>query len=445
MRDKRLPIDDAFINRAWDEMRRQLDVEMPTEENRRRRFGGYWWLAVLGFMVLTVGAGYAIWNTKPSGTVVKPINRISVGATPIASETGPSKAIEAHAANKVEDARLESEVEKAQPKAGFSGNMIEISHRGKGSDQVAEQSLVNAHSVKNLPELDGNQGINVLEGSEIIGEPKAIPSFNAESSLTATESPKLIEQPALDLFSIANPALDLPIEPFKQNGKRWVVEASYMHALKNPASGAGIGLLMTKPLKNKNFSLQFGLAYSFVQQPLEVELAGYQADGTGRFSEEVYFYGTSFDSEAVSMIPSNAVVRTSRQYGLNLHYLAAPIRLSCAFSKRFSMKIGLDAAMLLRAKSDFVDGGVLEGLSFLDKSMVADNTPGMSEENLTGQGYQVSPFDLVTTAGLEYRISKRFSLSSQVRYGLIDVLPKNSTADFNRLLQMSLTYHLPYK
>jgi hypothetical protein len=251
-----------------------------------------------------------------------------------------------------------------------------------------------------------------------------------------------LEQLGIADFPIANTTPSIAfIEPVKKSRRRIAIEAGYMHAIDNLALGGGLGLVVGKPLKNTKFDLQFGLGYNFVQQPLGVELAAYSLDGSGRLAEEVVFYGTESSKADEALIPSNAAVRTSRQTGLNLHYLSVPMRISCSITKRLSLKMGIDAAVLLRAKSEFVEGGVFErsALSFqgLNNDSEISNDPNASNKNI------VAPFDLVSTVGIEYRIGNRLSLASQFRYGLVDVLPKNNTADYNRLLQLSLFYHLP--
>jgi hypothetical protein len=436
MQDRRLHTDEAFINHAWSEMRKQLDAEMPTMGDRRRhRFGWYWWLAMMGFLVLSVVTGYAIWNKKPAKPTTEVTKPIAVEATPMGN---------------FNQAFLSSEQVVQNDLPEKAGNNVTPFNSGKSTQQDFRQrnqttnqpvsSIQNSNALMNWEESqlpmatqETIKPVEALLGTTVEKAEEVVPLAVAVEPL---------EQLGTDYFPIANTTPSIAfIEPVNKNSRRIAIEAGYMHAIDNPALGMGLGLVVGKPLKNNKFNLQFGLGYNFVQQPLGVELAAYSFDGSGRLTEEVVFYGTESSKADEALIPSNAAVRTSRQTGLNLHYLSVPMRISCSITKRLSLKMGIDAAVLLRAKSEFVEGGVFErsDLSFqgLNYNAEISNDSNSSNKDI------VAPFDLVSTVGIEYRIGNRLSLASQFRYGLVDVLPKNNTADYNRLLQLSLLYHLP--
>ncbi len=436
MQDRRLHTDEAFLNHAWNEMRKQLDAEMPTMgDQRRHRFGWYWWLAMMGFLVLSVGTGYAIWNKKPVKPTTEATKPIAVeftpmgnsNQTPLSSEHDIQSDLNEKAGNAIAPNNLGKEGQKVLRQSNHivKQQPSEVNNSGKLMDLTASQSPLTTQGT--IKPLETNIG-KTVEKTEIV-----IP--------LAVLAGEPLEQLGIADFPIANTTPSIAfIEPVKKNSRRIAIEAGYMRSIDNPASGVGLGLMVCKSLKSTKFNLQFGLGYNFVQQPLGVELASSSLDGSGDLAEQVVFYGTEIGKADEALIPSNTAVRTSRQTGLNLHYLSAPMRITCSITNRLTLKMGIDAAILLRAKSEYVKGGVFErsALSFagLDYDSEASGSEA-SNKNV------VAPFDLVSTVGIEYRISNRLSLASQFRYGLIDVLPKNTIADYNRLLQLSLFYHLP--
>jgi hypothetical protein len=419
-------------------MRKQLDAEMPTTgADRRRGFGWYLWLMVMSFFVVSVGTGYAIWNRKPVQSTTKVSKPIAEEAPPMGNSNQASLESKNNGQNdlpkKANNNIAASNVAKDARR--------EIKHSNHFGEQLSSNEITGNALTKRkeslLPLATNDSGKQLQEFIETS-------LAKSDEILPAIEASDALEQFGMASFPVGFTAPSIAvITQFQKNSKRMAIEASYMRSVDNPASGVGLGLLIGNSLKNSKFNLQFGLGYIFVQQPLNVELAGYQYDGSGAVSEEVVSYGTNLDAFDRFSANSNAVVRTSRQSGLNLHYLSVPMRLSYSFNNRLSLKMGIDAAVLLNAKSDYVEGGVFERLSLTNKGLSIDAE--MSGGSGTSNHYAVAPFDLVSTVGLEYRITNRLSLASQFRYGLIDVLPKNKTADFNRLLQLSISYHLPNK
>ncbi len=276
MQDKRIHNDDAFLNYAWGEMRKQLDAEMPTTgADRRRGFGWYLWLMVMSFFVVSVGTGYAIWNRKPVQSTTKVSKPIAEEASPMGNSNQASLESKNNGQNdlpkKANNNIAASNVAKDARR--------EIKHSNHVGEQLSPNEITDNALTKRkeslLPLATNDSGKQLQEFIETS-------LAKSDETLPVTEASDALEQFGMASFPVGFTAPSIAvITQIQKNSKRMAIEASYMRSVDNPASGVGVGLLVGNPLQNNKFNLQFGLGYIFVQQPLKVELAGYQYDGSG--------------------------------------------------------------------------------------------------------------------------------------------------------------------
>jgi Outer membrane protein beta-barrel domain len=422
MQDKRIHFNEKFINHAWEDMRKQLEVEMPVRQERRRWLG-WWWLACL--FLLSAGLGFAAYSKKAANTAAKPTKPIAVGAAPAPNNTANSAT---PVASPIVPGTQRQPIANT-PFKGKNGN----SNGEKGNPSFTKNSVKIAESAA-VNELITSDGAPFVASQEMTAMPAVALS---DASQTMPENLDLLG--AVELKNLAHPSVIPTVASQQMSLSKWrlAIEGTMMRALDRPATGVSAHLLASRPLKMSNLSLQVGLGYTFVQQPLGVELAGNSIAGGGNSDEVLVYYGNDFDREGLSSI-SGSAVRTRYKQGLNLNYLTVPVRLAYSIGNRFTVKMGLEGGLLMASKSDFTNSGFLSNI--IQKADEAVD-PTFNDKSNSG-AIKLASLDFAAIGGIDFRLSPRFSIGTQFKLGLKDIMPLNSIREYNRLLQLGLTYHL---
>ncbi|MCU0348931.1 MAG: hypothetical protein MUC59_18470, partial [Saprospiraceae bacterium] len=298
-------------------MRKQLDEEMPVKEANRRRFG-WWWFALAGLVLLTAGASLMSWGND------------AVQAVPAAKPTAPSvkMPLEAtHTSPIVATNKMESKQslnEKGNNKSEPIRNKQPLSTKSKAKnnavktpDSIYDFSGMNAAITTLTAEKVLNNSQNPLDNKAEFGEAKV----NEFSSLKMP-TPSLLESQALVAFNTPNHIPNIATEAFNPKMSQWhfALEGMGARSINSVAKGGSVHILANKTLKNNKLSIEAGLGYSFIQQPLnvvEVSLAMQGGPITSESNDLVY-YGTQ-ENAKFEASSSNGDINTKYKFGLNLH------------------------------------------------------------------------------------------------------------------------------
>ncbi|MCC6725731.1 MAG: outer membrane beta-barrel protein [Saprospiraceae bacterium] len=265
---------------------------------------------------------------------------------------------------------------------------------------------------------------------------------NEGVSINKEELPELnqIAYLEMDEMKVQKPAPSVVPGILKsKNTKHFAIEGNAMHALLRPASGTSIYMVADNKLgDNSKFRIEYGLGYSFVQQPLGLKLVFDEYNSNAWAGENIVYYGTYRNAHEVSQASLSADSKLSTTYkqGLNLHYLSSPVRVAYPIGKKMTMRVGVEAGLLLFAKSKFTNDGLINDVV----SSKNDGSNSTLDRSLSSAG-SLSLFDFSALAGVSYSLNTHWSIMASYKHGLKDILPFNSNRDFNRLFGMGLSYH----
>ncbi|MBI5913900.1 MAG: outer membrane beta-barrel protein [Bacteroidetes bacterium] len=426
MQDNRLQIDKKFTDRAWGEMSKMLDGEMPSAP-KRRRYPVWWWLpALLVAALLAGGAAYWFFSKQPAAKL-RPDMPVA-GALP-SVRTAPGNTADfqetAGGAQQPTVGPGSATASSNQPSSSQSGNFFSSKNQvknapsalknqppGQSSPAFSEQSKVEGKITVPLETLPP------VEGREATAVPGKLTS--AEFSLLVFAEKT---QPEV--------ASKLP----KPASVRWSFEGSGLSALTSPATGFSGEMIASKSLKNSRLSIESGVGYTFVQQPLSVLIENNAVVGpTTEINENSLIEYTTKSPGAPGFdAQSNSPSQTWISQGLNLHYASVPVQAAYWIGSRFTVHSGIRAGLLLDSRSDYTDSGILKSFS---------NSEQAADDNNPRTPFKVSTLDFAAVSGFRYMVSQRLSLGVQYQFGLTDVLPENKNGDFNRLFHFSLRYNL---
>ena len=430
MQDNRLHFDEKFTDRAWSKMSNLLDHEMPVQEGRRRSFA-WWRLAALACILILGGAGILFFNKKAAATATVPSQPVA-GAIEHPSTSNHSTP----AAKKPQQTNGNANINLVQE------NGPSLATKKKPAAAV---SMPKQNKAELIQKVADKQPIGQGKETEIAAKKTSEPFLatwpNAPEIGDLSDqflpkraiAPPLLEAGDVRLIDISGqptPAIGASFKNPISTGWGYALEGAGMSTLTSPATGASLMAIAAKPLKNSRLSIETGLGYSFIQQPLTIVVEGttapvFESVGISSQSNANYGLNDKLDSYDVS----NGVV-TEYFQALKLHYVQVPIRLRYQLSARIGLTIGMEPAILLRSDSKYTSGGVL----------AFDNRNDESSSGANSGSISTSVFDFAASGGLNCRLSKAWSLQLGYKFGLKDVLPNNNFGDFNRLFQAGIRY-----
>ena len=433
MQDNRLNISQKMTGQGWAEMSKLLDLEMPVPEKGKRRFG-WWWLA-LG---LSIGLASGVFAVKYfTQTEEQPVDL----GVPVAVVPGAANSIAAE-----ENGMQASEDNSMVPLTAETAKKA-----AKGSDfsskkpvtppPSATQENAITQDVKSSSSITFEK--NTLTVPSVEMQPVIEKSSNAEPQNPAVVRAAVAEKIAMvsvkPLPIPENPAPGVPSESKTARQGRWALYGSGMSSPDANSSGMAAGLMKSLALKKSRFSLEGGIGYAYMQQPLSVIFTS--EEGSIAAATTFTDFNTVLGDTRIASGPnaySNAAKLLKK---LQLHYLEVPLAVSCRITPRFSLKGGVNAAILLNSSSDYTTGGIFSG-GFNLSSLQKDEAEASFDFNGEQPSAKLNHFDLAAAAGFDYRISTRLAAGLGYQFGLLDLIPDNGAGDFNRLFRVTLRYNL---
>ncbi len=431
MQDKSVHINKKMTDRGWGEMSKLLDQEMPTAGQKRRRF--VWLFLLLG---LAVGLASGVFVVKYfTQTKTQPVET----NIPIAAEEAGEPGIR-DAASLQPQADAENPGQQ-MPETASGGSGISSKTTRPVAAAVVRQGKVESDAAHLPPAVfEKNQQAGLaIQAKQVDAEKQQVASLQAPASGTLAKVEKLEKLPLEQLPVTEHAAPFVNTDPISGRPAGWAV---YHSGLTAPGAGAGglaAGLVKSSIVKNSNFTLEGGVGYAYLQQPISVI-----------FTSDIGTVSTSSTFNSFSTVLGDA--RIENKVGatasaakllrtLQLHYLEVPLAASYRISPRLSLKGGLNAAVLLSSSSDYTTGGIFNR-SFDLASIEEDQTEASFDYNGEQPSAELNQLDLAATAGLDVRMTPRLGVGLGYQFGVVDLIPDNGAGDFNRMVRVTLRYNL---
>ncbi|MBI1225672.1 MAG: outer membrane beta-barrel protein [Bacteroidetes bacterium] len=425
MQDKRIHIDEKFIDRSWVEMQLLLENEMPVQQKKRRRFIGWWWLGLIGIGVL-FGAVYLFGNKKDKPETVT--------NQPIASSNSKVAVKPGHSEGEnLSHEQLKTVGELNSPIKSSSGLM---SNKGLNAG-YSELKRRYTHSIK--PENADNSRLNLIvesksEGKPLLGGKESIEAVQFDGNELKTNEYNSIENLEKLAAIPINPLLNqhefeflLSSQNLYKRKVEWSIQASVLAVPDLSGGGFSFDLLSSNRLISNRLLLNAGLGYAFISQPI---YAGITSNSIvpDAFDNNIV-YGNANKDMAFEGLDPNFV--TIRNQTLKLHYLTVPIQLNYQLTNRFALNVGVSTGVLLKSNSGYSKAGILNSFASSNKDASNNSTNSI-----------ISNFDFSISGGIGFKCSKSLSINLDYLHGLTDVLPNNNVGDFNRELKLGFRYKL---
>jgi len=420
-------LDNKFTNRAWAEMSGLLDREMPVKDSARsRRIAGWWWLLT----GLCLGAGMAaFWfSTNDKQQLPAPVEQ--TGAETQNRTVAETIAPVSGAAGSMEKSKAVEPVASMVPvaHAAFSGVTADLPNELNHSTFSKGNVATSVHNT-----LDEDETISTV--IPIDAKPEIFPRFSVEQLAYLAIAPLSERQPELRV--VVAPPL---------HGKSFPELLAYASALTSPVSGSnglGAGVLASFHFKNPRLSLETGLGYTYIRQPLSI-LAPEEADPTNtnpiQDEHQQVLYGFGDLTSKATRLESGYLLATQ---DLGLHYAEVPLHLAFQASPKWQFFAGANFLVLLESSPGFTEGGLLNALDpgLLDMSSGGGGpfVNGISSNTLH---VPLSGFDAQFSAGARYRLSRSLVLGLQYQTGMVDVVKSNGAADYHHLTRLTLFHRL---
>ncbi len=432
MQDNNTHKDKNFTDRAWREMHALLDQEMPVKD-KKRRFA-FWWYAG-GIAVAASLVGLWLINFPQENTAGLNEN--------IAIEKTNENT--SHSVQKKKQSMIAENTANNKPrikKSNFNtnknnGHKIDLNKNKNIAlvEKPTPQIATSAQPDKTKGQFDFTKK-NKTHNEDLIPKNK-----NKIPGLITFLPVKKIEND-----NIAKPEIQVGFDSKKRYGL--IAQGSAYFRIGNSAGGLGATLLADIPVGKNNFSIEAGLGYAYISQPLSylIETREDSNSGSGTslieaITEVAYSSSTlaSFDMSTNNFPGPFLGSRTERFDRLDMHYLQLPAMLSYR-AKRMRFSAGAQAGLLLAASGGQFDGSIFKraGSSTDQFIPIGQNTVSSPESNRNKS--DLSYFDLSAIVGVGYDFSPKYGLNLSYNTGLVDVIKSNSIKDYNRFFQLSMRY-----
>lgn len=433
-----------LADRGWEDLRRQLDRELPAMagEQRPRRVA-MWWPAA-ATLLLGLAAGAMLDEYFGSPGAAGPATTLSQPS----ARTGETAATAPGLPGAGEQEVRPSAIPAEQTTAGAVPANPSSGQRKPESEVMKPLSSKKQRSFL----LPGSQPGNIypVPAKEtplaiIRSDSELLPLETAETAATELGRPcgvEVLPLLATKLPARSLPALEIPVLSVTQQlpaepSSGWELYFSGLMPDYFGAGGVSLGVLTSRPVKESSFSQEFGLGYTYLIQPMTVTFTQeeFTINGSNQAAgaDEFTVLNTSLGNRKVAEAANNSA-RFLKP--LHLHYLELPFSLSMRANSRLRLRLGLLASLMLSSKSDYTAGGLFgasPGATQLqeDAMSASINYVGMSPVR------ELKVFDLSAMAGLDIQLSPKWSLGLSSQYGLFDMIPDNGRGDFNRLLRFT--------
>lgn len=432
MQDKPVHITKKMTDKGWSEMNRLLDAEMPAPASRRRRLG--WWFLLLGLIIgLVSGVLIVRYLNRPDVPLVD--TNTPIAAVPQVNKdleqnheilpAGASVADPAIAGNNLQ----EVEVQLPSKSAGKSKQIL-FNH-DMAEKSVSSLSMISDKSLETVQTLPGNVNSPDTENKLSSAHPPAVNRATDAASLAILSVRQL---------DIPEKVIAVDRKTFPETGSNsLIIYGSGLTAPGNLATGVAGGLLKNTTLKNSRFSVEGGVGYAYIQQPISVIFSS--QPGSVSVNSTFTEFKTLLGDAEIARSAASAGNAAKLLKKLQLHYLEIPVALKYRLTPRLNLTSGLNAGILLNSSSDYTTGGIFSA-PVNPNNLVQDEAEASFDYSGEEPTVRLNYFDLAANAGVDFRISKRLETSLGYQFGMLDLIPDNGAGDFNRAVRVTLRYSL---
>lgn len=422
MQDKQAHnFDDAFVGRAWEEMRQRLDEEMPVQPQRAGL--GALSLLLIGLLCgLVLSAG--LWWYAPQRSTETVVNPTAPAPT---AEVRPAEATVSSPSSTEVSGVVEGTPATTQSvTAPHHSSQLQIPIT-KNSPAVHPSSK---ELVSSLSTITSTIGPVAATTDKAGATPTVV--FDAQQDQNLAAADRAMYE-ILSVLPISIPApLDyaylLPadaansIAPIRQSALRWGVEAG-VHSLDRLApDGFSAQVFAELGATHRRTYARFGVGY----QALRPEIVEHERT-------------LSFSNTALSTSPSGGDAPpnflATRDYVSELNYATVKASLGYRMSSRLAMEVGINAGALTSSTRQ-------ETWSYLVGPTPEEATaavPYLTRLDENGRGIQ--RYNAGALFALRYQIKPSLALRVNYQHGWVDVLTQSRTRAPIRGAGVSLAYY----
>lgn len=365
-------IDPSFADKAWENMRKQLDEAMPVDEKQKRRLIGWWW--AIGFALLLAGAGWFLLGS-PSP---------QLDSLPILT-TEQKKAVA-----QLPEPMLSPEITITEPAPGHLQQQATPKPEITSVEQKTIQQQLSAappQATKVSPERQPTHPTNDQKANKSVLTPPVAPppatteqnSALAVASNPPTNTPSASSAPRELIAEIAEidglaakPLATLPlsfeksITPNVKNA-HWLLEAGVSSRNLNQMDGFFAGLAYQQGIGHSKWLLGTGLYYRFQRLPFAAQNI-VQANFSNPSSQEVAdqqgapLINVDPATNELSFKVSNGVSIPLSQLSFvqKLHVVDIPLTATYKLGPKFQLHSTLQMSYLWKSFLDFDDSAINE-------------------------------------------------------------------------------------
>ncbi|MEO1518672.1 MAG: porin family protein [Bacteroidota bacterium] len=425
--------DGKFVDRAWEQMRQQLDKEMPlaAEAPKPRTNRSYWMFLLLLLVGFGAGIGVSKYWSGSDGS-----ERLPDGNSPVKEQLTPKQPFasvpETPAKQEVVLADLSppklpdkapalkasrSDQPPATPPKTLLTNQKNAYDnkttltKQNTTSEAPTTTLVNSSlrsfkalkSVKKIPPLAENENAAVTQTEEASPAPQAAVQ---QTALLESRSPE----------ELSSKPLTLPLAPSYDFASRWKVgfQMASIATTQFDFNGLAVGMLLEYRL-DRRFSIQTGLNYRFLQLKKDDVFVTYTGDAADVLRDDA-----SFDQQNFGNPPNvnSSLSKVENAFALfpiySMDYLSMPVAMSYAPNRWLRVNVGMQIDRLLNIDARDWGGSRVEEYN------QRYETAELSDESLSLISDGINKWNAAAVIGLTYQATERLGVSGRYNFGLVD-------------------------
>jgi hypothetical protein len=450
MRDKEIKyyMNQEFTDKAWQEMEKILDREMPVEKDRKKLI--FWFRMAAGFLLL-FAIGWIIFPVKPNQTettnVLSPVTE-TIQQTDLKNSNTPKNAQNQQPATITRNsAKTQTEKPVYRPNS-----------RKQNSDVTSAEKLKHITAIPHNP--NPNEPSDVLTNNNPdFQNPKTDPERAIPAPiLNSVQSNSLVQEiTSLDFQVIAmtentfKPVAGAGLQKYSKPGRIDMLlfvrgQSEHLTAL----HGYEAGLSMEKRLGRSKWTMAIGTAFQSEIRQLEFETNSYLnetlADSSVPISLVVVDPEFNFNMDTMDETTGSPIAGFSggSQFAANtnlnvqLNYVAFPVVAKYNLTPRFGIQAGVTPSVFLFGRITSQNSYADIGRSLEHDAIYANNTASDSNRSYPIQNNRYFYFTSKAIApaaikrlkfpvhiGLDYQINRHLGVSLDYQYNPFRILNKD--------------------
>ncbi len=458
------PIDNKLIDDGWSQMSAMLDTAMPVTEKRRRVIPIWWWSAGIAAAVFLSVITFGHKNNVPNiqANQQEKSNNIATTTTSVAEKTLPKQAeIVAPTPTISTQNQAITPIDKKntpfkKTRINASNSILEASP--KMANTIAEKKLVSPTSE--------NQPTTQVPDNKLVTEEKSETKL-IETSISASEKRSHFELLST-LMGLNIKQLKTPIAASPAFAKIMIkhkIPRPYQHGLFARANYGGLihngyayGYTLRKNIvgkhnlqarlyieKNTNFvhtvTENYTLSKNLLKDPNSTT-PSITSDTT--ISRIIYPFTESSDIVTLARqnsIQANTTEDLNQYILLNSKHLGISMNYGYQIAPRVELTLGLGFSRTIQnIQYDFQIGGSAEKNIKMSSNALFDNLD--SNQSRVAELFEnqktFNRWDGYYDFGLNYKVTRRFSIGGLLRRGIIDITPNDELGkkEYNNFLVM---------